>query len=230
LAPTGSTALHAPAGAAPLEARGVTRRFGGQIVLDGLDMTLVAGETVLVEGQNGAGKTTLLRIAAGLLAPDQGRIRAFGLDPLRQRREYGRQIGLLSAGDRGLYARLSVRQNLEFFAALALVPRRRRDQAVGHALARFSLEPMSERRVDRLSSGQRQRVRLASILTHQPGVILLDEPASSLDRDGLEHLAAALEDATVRGGAVLWCAPSGPRAELPVDRRYVLAGGRLRAA
>jgi heme ABC exporter ATP-binding subunit CcmA len=229
VASTDVTALQAPGDPAPLAARGVTRRFGDHTVLEDLDLTLGAGEVALVEGSNGAGKTTLLRIAAGLLAPDAGQVTVLGLDPIREREEYGRHIALLSAGDRGLYARLTVRQNLEFFAALALVPRPRRAGAIGQAVTRFSLEPLADRRVDRLSTGQRQRVRLAGALLHDPAVVLLDEPASSLDLDGMEHLRGALAEVTGRGGTVLWCAPSGTSASLPADRVYMLGGGALRS-
>ena len=224
---TEAKALHARADPAPLAARGLTRRFGGHTVLEDLHLTLEPGEVALVEGSNGAGKTTLLRIAAGLLAPDDGYVSAFGLDPAYEREGYSRRIGLLSAGDRGLYARLTVTQNLEFFAALALVPRRARAGAIERVLTRFGLEPLERRRVDRLSTGQRQRVRLAGAFLHDPSVVLLDEPAASLDGDGVEHLRHVLDDVTVRGGAVLWCAPSGASAALPVDRGYVLRRGSL---
>ena len=112
----------------------MTRRYGDRTVIEELHLTLEAGEVALVEGSNGAGKTTLLRIAAGLLTPDDGYMSAFGLDPVHDREGYSRRIGLLSAGDRGLYARLTVTQNLEFFAALALVPRRARGAAIERAV------------------------------------------------------------------------------------------------
>jgi ABC-2 type transport system ATP-binding protein len=207
--------------------REVARRFGAQPVLTEIELTLAPGEIARVEGANGAGKTTLLRIAAGLIAADAGEVRAFGLDPVRDRTRYARRIGLLSAGDRGLYARLSLRQNLEFAAALALVPRAARAGAVENVLARLSLDPMSSKRVDRLSTGQRQRVRLAGALLHDPELVLLDEPGASLDEEGLGALRAALGDAVARGGSVLWCSPSGSSAPLPFDRAYLLEAGRL---
>ena len=123
-APTEATALHARADPAPLAARGLTRRYGGHTVLDDLHLTLEPGEVALVEGSNGAGKTTLLRIAAGLLTPDDGYVSAFGLGP-GVRRERATAAGSASSR-RGTAASTPgsrSRQNLEFFAALALVPR-----------------------------------------------------------------------------------------------------------
>jgi ABC-2 type transport system ATP-binding protein len=233
--PTASRALHvlAPAGdsarvlAEPLALRGICRSFGSLSVLRGVDLLLGRGEVTLVEGRNGAGKTTLLRVAAGLIAPDRGRVTACGLDPQRDRRAFARAVGLLSAGDRGLYARLTVRQNLEFCAGLALVPRRIRAGAVDRALARFALEDVAARRVDRISMGQRQRVRLATAFLHDPQVVLLDEPATSLDDEGVARLDAAVREVAARGGAVLCCAPSGLSARISVDRTERLRDGVL---
>lgn len=230
IASTGShlAATEAPVGqAAPLSLGAIGKRFGELTVLNGLELVLAPGEVALVEGANGVGKTTLLRVAAGLIAPDRGSVHAYGLHPERDRGGFRRRVGLLSAGDKGLYARLTVRQNLEFWAALALLPAPRRREAIDRAIARFSLDELTHRRVDRISSGQRQRVRLAMTLLHDPGLILLDEPATSLDDDGIARLCVALGDVAARGGAALWCAPSGAAMSLPVDHRYVLTGGAL---
>jgi ABC-type multidrug transport system ATPase subunit len=215
--------------APPLSLHEVSRRFGSLTVLDALELVLAPGEVALVEGRNGAGKTTLLRIAAGLISANRGAVSVYGLDPERDRREFRRRVALLSAGDRGLYARLTVRQNLEFWAALALIPRRRRGRAIDRAIARFSLEDLSGRRVDRISSGQRQRVRLAMTFLHDPALVLLDEPTTSLDDEGIARVCEELAELTACGGAALWCAPSGAVAQLPVDRKYILSEGALEA-
>jgi ABC-2 type transport system ATP-binding protein len=207
--------------------RGLSRSFGAQPVLEAVDLLVRPGEMIRVEGANGAGKTTLLRVAAGLIAADAGEVRAFGRDPVRDRVAYARRTGMVSAGDRGLYARLSVRQNLEFAAAIGLLPRGDRDQAITRSLDRLSLGAMADRRVDRLSTGQRQRVRLAGALLHSPDLVLLDEPGTSLDREGLQSLRGVLAGVVAEGGSVLWCAPSGAPAQLPFDRGYLLDDGRL---
>jgi ABC-type multidrug transport system ATPase subunit len=215
---------------APLVLRGVVQRFGSVSVLEELDLVLAPGEVALVEGRNGVGKTTLLRVAAGLITPDRGTARAWGLHPDRDRRAYARRLGLLSAGDRGLYARLTVRQNLEFAAGLALLGRRERARAVDRAVTRFGLEDLAPRRVDRISMGQRQRARLAMTLLHDPDVILLDEPAASLDDEGILRLGEAVGEVVARGGAALWCTPTGAATPLAADRRYVLRKGALEAS
>src|SRR5579875_1742427 len=187
-----------------LSLRGVRRAWGRgtrrRMVLDGIDLDLAPGTATGIFGRNGAGKTTLLRIASGILAPDRGSVVLDGRTPDRHWREFHRRIGFLSAGDRGLYVRLSVRAHLEFWAALAMIPRRERRSAVESALAQFELEELADRRAERLSQGQRQRLRLALTLVHHPDVLLLDEPRNSLDQDGAEMLAGVVRDTLARGG------------------------------
>jgi ABC-2 type transport system ATP-binding protein len=215
---------------ATLELRGVTKRWrrNRPPVLDGVDLALEPGTAVRISGRNGAGKTTLLRIAAGLIGADRGEVSVAGLRPDRDRREYQRHIGLLSAGSSGLYARLSVRRHLELWARLAMLPRAERAPAAERALDEFMLDDLASSRVDRISMGQRQRVRLAMTFMHDPLVALLDEPANSLDDVGGEVLASAVEKLRARGGAALWCCPSGEGQRFDFDRAYVVEDGALR--
>jgi ABC-2 type transport system ATP-binding protein len=196
-------------------------------VLCGVDLEIPAGAAVRVEGSNGAGKTTLLRIGAAILAPDTGTVTVDGLPSDGNWREYHRRIGFLSAGDRGLYARFSVRGHLEYGARIAFLPRAARTQAVDQALVRFGLGDLAKRRADRLSQGQRQRLRLALTVVHRPRVLLLDEPRNSLDADGLAMLADAVADVRDAGGAVLWCSPAGEEQPIDFDRTYVIRDAAL---
>ena len=153
-----------------------------------------------------------------------------GIRPTESWREYHRRIGFLSAGDRGLYARVTVRGHLEHWTAFALVPRRERSQRVDEALAAFDLKDLANRRADRLSQGQRQRLRLALAVVHRPKVLLLDEPRNSLDAEGQSLLNAAVRDVLRRGGAVLCCAPAGEEHLDACDRHVVIEDGTLRPA
>lgn len=218
-----------PGGPPALSLEGVTKRWGERKVLDRAELSLESGSSAWVSGENGVGKTTLLRIIAGLISADGGTVSLNGLRLGEDRRAYQRQVGFLTGGDTGLYARLSVRHNLEFWAGVAFVPRSRRRDTVDRALERFSIEGLASRRADRLSLGQRQRVRLALTFLHNPQLVLLDEPATSLDAEGLDLLAAALTEHTGRGGNVVCCAPAGHH-ELSLDRYYVLEAGTLQAA
>jgi ABC-type multidrug transport system ATPase subunit len=197
-------------------------------VLRGIDLHVAAGSSVGIAGRNGAGKTTLLRIATGILAPDAGTVTIDGLRSNRNWREYHRRLGFLSAGDRGLYARFSVRGHLAYATRLAFMHRSQRGRAVEDAVARFGLSDLIKRRADRLSQGQRQRLRLALTFVHRPKILLLDEPGNSLDDEGLGMLAGATEDVLARGGAVIWCSPMGEAQPVQFDRRLVIEDGTLR--
>lgn len=213
-----------------LLAAGVSFAWQRRPVLRDLDLALDAGTVTALTGPNGAGKTTLIRILAGALEPDAGRVWLGTLDAAADRRAYLRRVGLAGAGDRGLYARLDVRANLELAAGLALVSGPRRRTLVAAAIDRFALGALAGRRGDRLSLGQRQRLRLAIAFLHEPDVVLLDEPTSSLDADATQLLAGALRELTARGGSALWAAPAGVEPDLPADRALVLTGGCPEAA
>jgi ABC-2 type transport system ATP-binding protein len=208
---------------------GIVQRWPGarRPLLQGADLTLGRGTVARLTGRNGAGKTTLLRIAAGLLEADSGRVDVFGLDPFRDRRDYQRLTSYVPAGSAGLYARLTPRQHLEFETRLSLIPSTRRQSAIDRELRRFELLPVASRRVDRLSMGQRQRVRLALALVRDPRVILLDEPLNSMDEDGIALLTSAIERVASDGGAVLWCSPHEDQLKVDLDQTLVLEHGRV---
>jgi len=216
---------------ARLELRGVHKQWGGAApVLDHVDMDVRAGSVVALTGRNGAGKTTLLRIAAGLIAPDRGRVTLEGLDPFADRREYQRRLGFVSAGQGGLYARLTVRQHLDYWSRLAFVPRRERAAAIASAIERLELAAKADARVDRLSAGQRQRVRVAMAFLHRPSLVLLDEPHTSLDEDGASALEGLVRGVADEGGTVVCCAPSAALLGLAFDHVYLVEGGEVLSA
>ncbi len=228
------TVVPAPteAPAQPLVLRDVSKRWRKDLplVLDGLDLTLEPGRKTWIGGRNGVGKTTMLRIAAGLIDADSGRAEVWGVSVRENRARYQQLVSFLPAGDRGLYARLTVRRQLEFSARIALIPRPRFQAAVEAAIARFDLGELAERRVDRLSMGQRQRLRIAMTFLGEPEIVLLDEPLTSLDGEGAVLLERALVELLERDGSVLWCSPSGEHLDIEFDARFTIERGRLTPA
>ncbi|HEX3693053.1 MAG TPA: ABC transporter ATP-binding protein [Solirubrobacteraceae bacterium] len=218
--------------AAPLALRGVDKRWRKDLppVLDGLDLTLEPGTVTWVGGRNGVGKTTMLRVAAGLIEPDRGRAELWGVSANENRVRYQRLVSFLPAGDRGLYARLTVRRQLEFWARIAMIDRASFRTTIETAIETFDLGELATRRVDRMSMGQRQRLRIAMTFMADPEVVLLDEPLTSLDTEGSDLLRAAIGRLLASGGAVLWCSPSGERTEMDFDARWTIQQGRLVAA
>jgi len=216
----------------PLALSGVSKSWKGnpQPVLTDVDLKLDIGTTTWIGGRNGVGKTTMLRIAAGLIDPDRGRVQAWGASPRERRANYHRLVAFLPAGDRGLYARLTVRQQLRFWSGMAMLDRDESERRAAAALDLFDLAELADRRVDRMSMGQRQRVRLAMTFLPEPETVLLDEPLTSLDDEGAALLEAALLALRERGGALLWCSPSGDHPDREFDRDFHLEAGRLVSA
>jgi ABC-type multidrug transport system ATPase subunit len=224
-----------PASSPPLVSlQGVWRHWGRRrnrwAVLRDINLEVAAGTAISIGGGNGAGKTTLLRIATGILSPDSGSVTIEGISAEENWREYHRRIGFLSAGDRGLYARLTVRGHLDYWASLAIMARADRKLAVEEAITGFGLSELADRRADRLSQGQRQRLRLALTMLHQPKVLFLDEPRNSLDAEGLELLTVAVGKLLAGGGSVMWCSPLGEDQPMTFDRALLIEGGELRPA
>lgn len=218
-----------PDDAIPLTLRGVHKRWhkSQAPVLQGVDLTLDLGTSTWVGGRNGAGKTTLLRIAAGLIDPDRGRAQVWGFTAAENRSRYQRLLSFLPAGDRGLYARLTVRRQLRFWARIAMLEPAQVRARVEETIAAFELGELADRRVDRISMGQRQRLRIAMTFLAKPEIVLLDEPLTSLDAEGAAILERAIAELMARQGTLLWCSPSGEHLDRPFDARWILAEGRL---
>jgi len=239
-APTSEPSTFAPADRAiarampaddaiPLTLRGVHKRWhkSQAPVLEGVDLTLDLGTSTWIGGRNGVGKTTLLRIAAGLIDPDRGRAQVWGFTAAENRSRYQRLLSFLPAGDRGLYARLTVRRQLLFWARIAMLDPAQVRARVEETIEAFELSELAERRVDRMSMGQRQRLRIAMTFLTKPEIVLLDEPLTSLDAEAAEILERAIAELLARQGTLLWCSPSGEHLDRHFDARWVLAGGRL---
>jgi heme exporter protein A len=190
------TAARPATARATIEARGVRHRYRPQRGLDPVSFTLSAPGSAAIVGPNGSGKSTLLRIVAGLLRPSDGDLRV---------EVEGREIGFaarrphvgLAAPDLEFYDELTCLENLAFAAESRGLDAPR---ATAHAaLERTGLGPRASDRVAALSSGMKQRLRLAFALLHRPPILLLDEPGAHLDEEGRELLARLVAEERARG-------------------------------
>ena len=131
-------------------------------------------------GPNGAGKTTTLRMLAALISPDAGRLAVDGIDVVSRPREALARMGVLSDA-RGLYPRLSARENIVYYGALQGMPRDAAHARAEHLAQMLDMEPLLERRTEGFSQGERMKTALARALVHDPANIVLDEPTNGLD-------------------------------------------------
>ncbi len=199
--------------------------------LTDISFSIQGGEICSLLGLNGAGKTTLVKILATLALPDRGWIEVCGFDLLANPEKVRPLIGHVNTNERSFYWRLSVEDNLEFFAALHGLNGRRRQRRIGEILELTGLEAKRSHRYDACSAGQKQRLAIGRAMLADPVVLLLDEPTSSLDVLAADRLRDFIKNNLVRDSerAVLWCTHNLQEAELVSNRVLVLHKGRLMA-
>jgi ABC-2 type transport system ATP-binding protein/sodium transport system ATP-binding protein len=208
----------------------VTKRFGGNqqvLAVDDVSFGVLAGEVFGLLGPNGAGKTTTLRMILGLLAPDRGRCTVDGFDVAGQSDAVKSRIGCVTAND-GLYAWLSVREILMFFADLYGLTRDEARQRVESLSELFEMTSYLDRRASTLSTGQKQRAVLARGLVHDPPVMLLDEPTRGLDVIGSQTVFEYIGHLRSNNKAIILSTHRLDEAERFCDRFGLLHEGRLR--
>ncbi|MEP7045702.1 MAG: ABC transporter ATP-binding protein [Ilumatobacteraceae bacterium] len=175
-----------------LEVRDVDVQFGDRLVLDRLSLRVDDGEVVAVLGPSGAGKSTLLRVIAGLLLPRSGTVSLDGND-ITTRPAHLRNIGMMFQ-DEQLFPHLDVTGNVAFGTRMHRWPPAQVGRRVDELLEIVGLAGFGERRIDRLSGGEKKRVALARSLAPRPAVLLLDEPLTGLDRELHDRLASELAE------------------------------------
>jgi len=156
------------------------KSFGAVKAVCGVSFEARDGEITGLLGPNGAGKTTTLRMLYSLLPPDQGEIRIDGLDPGKDAMEIKRTLGVVPDG-RGLYNRLSARENIEYFGELHGMTRAQMNERIDHLTKTLGMEDFIDRRTEGFSQGQRVKVAIARAMVHSPQTVLLDEPSNGLD-------------------------------------------------
>lgn len=214
---------------AAVEAQGLRKRFYTPAPVDAVrrfDLVAQPGEVVGLLGPNGAGKTTTLRMLATLLSPDDGTARIAGFDTRTHPEEVRAHLGYLSTHT-GLYPRLTPRELLLHFARVQGVERPR--ERVEALVAHFDIGSYADRRCDRLSTGQRQKVSIARAIVHDPPVVIFDEPTLGLDVVVAQTVLDFVEQARADGRCILYSTHIMREAERLCDRIAVMANGRVMA-
>jgi ABC-2 type transport system ATP-binding protein len=207
----------------PVEVRGLVKRFAGATALDGASFEVRPGEVLGLLGPNGAGKTTTLHILLGIVRPTAGSVRLFGHDAHDGSKAALRRVGFASP-EALMDWRLTVEENLRVYAALYAAPR----AAVARTVEALGLGDLARSRFGDLSLGQQTRAGLARALLHDPDLLVLDEPTSSLDPDIAEKTRRLLEEIRQRRGlTILYTSHNMAEVERMCDRVVFLHHGHV---
>ena len=197
------------------------------LAVESISLSVKRVELFGLLGPNGAGKTTTVKMLSTLLLPTSGSISILGMDIFKNTREIRKRIGFTFGGARGLYGRLSARDNLRYFAELyALAPDLTR-RRISELLEMVGLSSRADDRVETFSSGMQQRLHLARALLHDPELIFLDEPTVGIDPVGARELRATVKNLISLGKTILLTTHYMAEAEELCDHIAIVNKGNL---
>jgi ABC-2 type transport system ATP-binding protein len=208
--------------AAPIEVRGLVKRYGELVAVDEVDLTVEPGDVFGYLGPNGAGKTTSLRMMLGLIRPSAGSVRLFGRDPQLSVKALEGVAGFVEAPS--FYPYLSGRENLRLFAAFDGDGAADR---IEEALVTVGLADRAKDRVGGYSHGMRQRLGIAAALVRRPRLLMLDEPATGLDPGGMRDMRDLIRELSASGMTVLLSSHLLAEVEELCNRVAIVRSGRV---
>jgi len=210
-----------------IEIRDLLHRYDGEAAVDGVTLTVDAGEWVLLAGPNGSGKTTLVRHCNGLLAPDAGTVRVDGVDPTEDPVVARTTVGMVFQSPRDQFVAATVGADVAFGPENLGLDRDEIDRRVADALAAVDLADRRDERIDALSGGEQARVAVAGALAMDPDYLVLDEPFAGLDWAARRSLLAHLDDLHAAETAVVLVTHDVRDVHERADRIVGLEDGRV---
>ena len=208
---------------------GLTKKYGDLVAVDSLDLEVKQGEIYGFLGPNGAGKTTTILMLLGLTEPTAGRLRVLGYDPLREPLQLKRLVGYLPENI-GFYEDMTARQNLLYTAKLNGIKLPEAEDRIKRLLDVVGLSDYSDKKVSTYSRGMRQRLGMADVLLKDPKLMLLDEPTTGIDPEGVRQILDIIVECKARGKTVLLSSHLLYQVQKICDRVGIFVKGRLIAS
>jgi sodium transport system ATP-binding protein len=208
---------------------GLVKHFGRKheiAAIDGVSFQATDGAITGLLGPNGAGKTTLQRMLSTLVTPDAGSATVDGLDIVRDRYRVRDRIGVLSDA-RGLYARLTARENVRYYGQLHGMSGTALDARIDALFAGLGLTELADRRTQGFSQGERMKVAIARAIVHDPATLLLDEPTNGLDIMSIRSLRDLLGGLRAAGKCILFSTHVMQEVTALCDTIVILGHGRV---
>ncbi|MBI4728824.1 MAG: ABC transporter ATP-binding protein [Acidobacteria bacterium] len=205
-----------------------SRRRGDVRAVDGVSFRVGASEVVGLLGPNGAGKTTTIKCLSTIVRPTSGRIALDGVDAVRHPRAAVEKVAAVLEGNRNIYWRLTVRENLEFFAALQGLRARAVRASIDELIGRFGLGDKARTPARMLSKGMQQKLALACAFVKETPLLVLDEPTLGLDVESSHDLRVHIKEAAAAGGRTILLSSHDMDVVQDVCERVVIVnGGRV---
>lgn len=218
---------------APVSVRELSKIFfdegRGEIrAVDAISFECREGEVFGLLGANGAGKTTTLRMLSTIIGPSSGTASILGHDVATDPEGVRRNLGFYSAST-ALYPRLTARETIEFFAQINQYPPERVRERVAYLIDHFGITRYADARVDRLSSGMKQKVSIARTIAHDPRIVIFDEPTVGLDVLSALDVQESIRQLRAEGKTIIFSTHIMSEAEKLCDRIAIIHGGRILA-
>jgi sodium transport system ATP-binding protein len=211
-----------------ISAQGLAKRFGAVEAVREVSFEAPDGRITALLGPNGAGKTTTLRMIATLVAPSRGTARVDGHDVAGDPIAVRARIGMLSDA-RGLYGRLTARENIAYYGALRAMEPAAVEAAIARLAELLDMKPLLDRRTDGFSQGEKMKVAIARALVHDPPNVILDEPSNGLDVMTTRNLREVIRNLRAQGKCVLFSSHVMQEVSALCDEIVIVAHGAVAA-
>jgi ABC-2 type transport system ATP-binding protein len=209
-----------------IEIESLTKKFEDLVAVDDVTLTIRPGEVLALLGPNGAGKTTTVRMLSAILKPNAGKAWVAGYDVVSQPEEVRKRVGVLTEAP-GLYTRMTGREYLRFFSDIHGFSAAYRRERIAYLADWFQMSFALDRRLGEYSRGMAQKIALIRTLIHDPPVLLLDEPTSTMDPQSARLVRDAILQMRAGHRAIIVCTHNLPEAEELADRIAIIRQGRI---